>query len=59
MVEEFVFRGCVVPLLLVGGWKEGRVVLLSPLFFGLGEEELGVGVCISGKACFCGEGGGG
>lgn len=33
--EEFVFRSCIVPLHVFAGQQIGRVVLLTPLYFGL------------------------
>lgn len=33
--EEFVFRSCIVPLHIFAGQSVGRVVLLTPLYFGL------------------------
>lgn len=33
--EELVFRGCICSMLLLGGYRAGQVVLISPLFFGI------------------------
>lgn len=34
-VEEFVFRACMLPLLLRGGWSPGSAALLAPVIFGV------------------------
>jgi prenyl protein peptidase len=33
--EELVFRACMLPLLLAGGWTRTQAALISPLLFGL------------------------
>lgn len=35
LTEELVFRACMIPLLLCGGFKPYTVILLSPVFFSL------------------------
>eukprot|EP01113_Clastostelium_recurvatum_P039198 TRINITY_DN5963_c0_g1_i1.p1 TRINITY_DN5963_c0_g1~~TRINITY_DN5963_c0_g1_i1.p1 ORF type:complete len:299 (+),score=34.02 TRINITY_DN5963_c0_g1_i1:12-908(+) len=35
ITEEIVFRGCICPLLLSGGYGHSAVILCSPFFFGL------------------------
>ncbi|KVH99894.1 CAAX amino terminal protease [Cynara cardunculus var. scolymus] len=35
LTEELVFRSCMIPLLLCGGFKPYTVILLSPVFFSL------------------------
>lgn len=37
--QELVFRACMVPLLLAGGWSVSRVLWCSPLFFGLAHAH--------------------
>lgn len=37
LTEEVVFRGCMIPGEILAGWGFGKVVLVSPLFFGVGE----------------------
>ncbi|XP_023155993.1 CAAX prenyl protease 2 isoform X3 [Zea mays] len=35
--EELVFRACMIPLLLCGGFKMSTIIFLSPIFFSLGN----------------------
>jgi hypothetical protein len=35
--EELVFRACMIPLLLCGGFKMSTIIFLSPVFFSLGK----------------------
>uniref|UniRef100_A0A452YXE6 intramembrane prenyl-peptidase Rce1 n=1 Tax=Aegilops tauschii subsp. strangulata TaxID=200361 RepID=A0A452YXE6_AEGTS len=35
--EELVFRACMIPLLLCGGFKMYNIIFLSPIFFSLGK----------------------
>ncbi|KAG1661309.1 hypothetical protein FOA52_008656 [Chlamydomonas sp. UWO 241] len=35
LAEEFVFRGCMTPLLVLKGFSERTAVLITPLFFGV------------------------
>uniref|UniRef100_A0A0E0L1F7 intramembrane prenyl-peptidase Rce1 n=1 Tax=Oryza punctata TaxID=4537 RepID=A0A0E0L1F7_ORYPU len=37
ITEELVFRACMVPLLLCGGFKIYNIIFLSPVFFSLGN----------------------
>lgn len=37
LTEEVVFRGCMIPGEILAGWSFTKVVLVSPLFFGVGE----------------------
>ncbi|KAM0005441.1 putative Type II CAAX prenyl endopeptidase Rce1 [Helianthus debilis subsp. tardiflorus] len=37
LTEELVFRGCMISLLLCGGFKAYTVILLSPVLFSLGK----------------------
>ncbi|XP_042494361.1 CAAX prenyl protease 2-like isoform X2 [Macadamia integrifolia] len=37
LTEELVFRACMIPLLLCGGFGTYKVMLLSPIFFSLGK----------------------
>ncbi|VAH18376.1 unnamed protein product [Triticum turgidum subsp. durum] len=36
--EELVFRACMIPLLLCGGFKMYNIIFLSPIFFSLGVQ---------------------
>uniref|UniRef100_A0A803MQF1 intramembrane prenyl-peptidase Rce1 n=1 Tax=Chenopodium quinoa TaxID=63459 RepID=A0A803MQF1_CHEQI len=38
ITEELVFRACMIPLLLCGGFKVQAVLLLCPMFFSLGTQ---------------------
>ncbi|KAF9599382.1 hypothetical protein IFM89_036868 [Coptis chinensis] len=37
LTEELVFRACMIPLLLCGGFKTYTIIFLSPVFFSLGN----------------------
>lgn len=37
LTEEIVFRGCMIPGEILAGWGLGKVVLVTPLFFGVGR----------------------
>eukprot|EP00884_Botryococcus_braunii_P014319 jgi/Botrbrau1/22889/Bobra.0065s0042.1 len=39
LAEEFVFRACLAPLVLLQGWSLARTQWLSPLFFGLAHVQ--------------------
>lgn len=40
LTEELVFRACMIPLLLCGGFNTYTVVFLCPIFFSLGKYKL-------------------
>ena len=42
VAEEFMFRGCLVPLLFLAGIPRGVIVATCPLFFGIGTRGLNV-----------------
>ncbi|XLU45162.1 hypothetical protein S245_039976, partial [Arachis hypogaea] len=37
LTEELLFRACMIPMLLCGGFKPYGVILLCPIFFSLGK----------------------
>jgi len=37
ITEELVFRACMIPLLLCGGFKMSTIIFFSPVFFSLGK----------------------
>ncbi|AQK85341.1 CAAX prenyl protease 2 isoform X2 [Zea mays] len=49
--EELVFRACMIPLLLCGGFKMSTIIFLSPIFFSLGVQ-LGYTVIFGWYATF-------
>ncbi|CAL5094409.1 unnamed protein product [Urochloa decumbens] len=49
--EELVFRACMIPLLLCGGFKMSTIIFLSPVFFSLGVQ-LGYTVIFGWYAAF-------
>ncbi|XP_048535638.1 CAAX prenyl protease 2 isoform X2 [Triticum urartu] len=49
--EELVFRACMIPLLLCGGFKMYNIIFLSPIFFSLGVQ-LGYTVIFGWYAAF-------
>uniref|UniRef100_A0A0E0PL98 intramembrane prenyl-peptidase Rce1 n=1 Tax=Oryza rufipogon TaxID=4529 RepID=A0A0E0PL98_ORYRU len=51
ITEELVFRACMVPLLLCGGFKIYNIIFLSPVFFSLGVQ-LGYTVIFGWYAVF-------
>ncbi|XP_057422931.1 CAAX prenyl protease 2 isoform X2 [Lotus japonicus] len=51
LTEELVFRACMIPLLLCGGFKPYNVMLLCPIFFSLGLQ-LGYTVIFGSYASF-------
>ncbi|KAL9318978.1 hypothetical protein ACSQ67_015495 [Phaseolus vulgaris] len=51
LTEELVFRACMIPLLLCGGFKTYSVTLLCPIFFSLGLQ-LGYTVVFGSYASF-------
>ena len=60
ITEELVFRACMVPLLLCGGFSTYTVVFLCPIFFSLGEWKLpffiflgGCKFCLKWLSHFC------
>ncbi|KAK8468111.1 hypothetical protein PHAVU_007G229100 [Phaseolus vulgaris] len=56
LTEELVFRACMIPLLLCGGFKTYSVTLLCPIFFSLGllRSFTALLVCSTFKS-FCGD----
>lgn len=52
MSEEFVFRSCIIPLHVFAGLPIGRIVLLTPLYFGLAHVHHIYERCISRSGDF-------
>jgi hypothetical protein len=53
VVEEVLFRGCLAPVLLAGGFSTTAVVFATPVFFGLGECRVHERVPSLLPACRC------
>ncbi|TVU18953.1 hypothetical protein EJB05_35076 [Eragrostis curvula] len=51
VTEELVFRACMIPLLLCGGFKIYNIIFLSPVFFSLGIQ-LGYTIIFGWYAAF-------
>ncbi|ONH96200.1 hypothetical protein PRUPE_7G112900 [Prunus persica] len=51
LTEELVFRACMLPLLLCGGFQKSTVIFLCPIFFSLGLQ-LGYTVVFGSYASF-------
>ncbi|PWZ16614.1 CAAX prenyl protease 2 [Zea mays] len=52
--EELVFRACMIPLLLCGGFKMSTIIFLSPIFFSLaGTNRKDSGVAVKSPASKC------
>ncbi|KAI3892877.1 hypothetical protein MKW92_026615 [Papaver armeniacum] len=51
LTEEVVFRACMIPLLLCGGFKPYTIIFFSPIFFSLGLQ-LGYTVLFGSYASF-------
>ncbi|TPX31324.1 hypothetical protein SmJEL517_g05341 [Synchytrium microbalum] len=37
VVEEWVFRACMIPVMYAGGWSKSGIILITPLLFGAGK----------------------
>ena len=48
LFEEFVFRSCMLPLLISGGTGRNTIIFASPLLFGIGESTHTGGGPVSG-----------